>query len=114
VEFTKLMALLSAILTILSLAAYVALTLAWGLREIDCNSACAALPTCVPAAHPSRVFAMHSSRAALPKDPARLHHSVCYPGCELVKFRSATAMVILARLCSQTSRSRSATLWTCA
>lgn len=50
VEFTKLMALLSAILTILSLAAYVALMLAWGLREIDCNSACAALPSCVPGA----------------------------------------------------------------
>lgn len=45
VEFTKLMALLSAILTILSLAAYIALTLAWGLREIDCNRACADLPT---------------------------------------------------------------------
>ena len=44
VEFTKLMALLSAILTILSLAAYIALTLAWGLREIDCNRACADLP----------------------------------------------------------------------
>jgi hypothetical protein len=47
VEFSKLMALLSAILTILALAAYIALQLAWALRQIDCNRECARPQTVV-------------------------------------------------------------------
>lgn len=37
VEFTKLMSLLAALLTTLALAAYIALSLAWSLRKVDCS-----------------------------------------------------------------------------
>lgn len=39
VEFTKLQSLLAAMLTLLSMVAYIALQLAWSLRQLDCDGA---------------------------------------------------------------------------